>query len=393
MENNTLEVIKRVEGVDVFTSQDKEDLKKFLKDLRAQGVGMRRLNKYICCFKRVKKKEWLESSFKEATADELKSAVINLDDSSYAEWTKKDTKVCLKRLYKWYNGGEDYPKKIKWLKTTMKNQNKKLPEDLFTDSEIKEIISKADNPRDACMVALLWDSGMRPHELLDLRIKDCILTERGYYKVKIRSGKSPDRVLPLREASPYLKTYLNNHPRKDQPDANLWYSLASNKKDDEGISRRALANVLKRLVKLAGINKDSNPYQVRHSRATYLAKRLTDAELKTWLGHKQTSTVTAKYIHMSNRDLEDASAKAVGEKTKEEKEKSDLAPKECPRCHEVNRADASYCDKCTYPLTEKAKRYYSKNLSEGMKDFLYPKILERLKEDLVEVDPKTRIKK
>ena len=56
----------------------------------------------------------------------------------------------------------------------------------------------------------------------------------------------------------------------------------------------------------AGVDKPSNPHHYRHSRASYLANHMTEAQLCKYFGWVQGSDIPAKYVHLSGRDIDDA---------------------------------------------------------------------------------------
>jgi hypothetical protein len=58
------------------------------------------------------------------------------------------------------------------------------------------------------------------------------------------------------------------------------------------------------------------------------------------------------YVHLSGRDVDNALLKVYGIKNTEEKEESQLSPKKCPRCQEVNPFSNKFCYKCGMILDE-----------------------------------------
>ena len=58
------------------------------------------------------------------------------------------------------------------------------------------------------------DTGARPHELLNLRIKDVEFVEEGgsrYAKIVV-DGKTGERSLALIDSIPYVTQWISNHP-------------------------------------------------------------------------------------------------------------------------------------------------------------------------------------
>ena len=56
----------------------------------------------------------------------------------------------------------------------------------------------------------------------------------------------------------------------------------------------------------AGIEKPVDPHHFRHSRATYLANYLTEAQMCEWFGWVRGSRVPGRYVHLSSRDIDRA---------------------------------------------------------------------------------------
>ena len=82
---------------------------------------------------------------------------------------------------------------VKDIKTTMKNNRKKLPEELLTRTEIKKMVEASDHPRDKAMISLLYEGGLRIGELASLKIKNVVFDDYGaVIKVKGKTGERRD---------------------------------------------------------------------------------------------------------------------------------------------------------------------------------------------------------
>ena len=115
------------------------------------------------------------------------------------------------------------------------------------------------------------------------------------------------------------------------------------------MSYPALAKILKTATKRVGLKKRVTPHLLRHSRATFLASRLTEAQMNQIFGWKQGSEMPSIYVHLSGRDLDDAILGVYGlKKTGEEQPK--LTPKICPRCNQSNPYDGKFCSRCGLAL-------------------------------------------
>jgi len=108
----------------------------------------------------------------------------------------------------------------------------------------------------------------------------------------------------------------------------------------------SIVQMLYRTAKMAGVKKRVNPHNFRHSRETYLANFLTEAQMKEFFGWTQDSKMAGVYVHMSGRNVDNALLKIYGIKNDEEKRESIFKPKECPRCQKVNQATNKFCSRC-----------------------------------------------
>jgi len=108
--------------------------------------------------------------------------------------------------------------------------------------------------------------------------------------------------------------------------------------------------LLQTLARRAGVKKKVNPHAFRHARATFLAKHMTESQLKQFFGWKQASRMAATYVHLSGRDTDDAVMKVYGMEKKESTEPSALTPQRCLACTQPNPGSARFCSRCGRPL-------------------------------------------
>ena len=120
-------------------------------------------------------------------------------------------RAILKKFYKWLNNGE-YPIQVKWMKNNINKRSLKLPGEgeLLTERDIKRLIEVADHPRDKALLAVLYESGCRVGEVLNLYIKDVEFDKEGARMCV--QGKTGMRKIRIIFSVPYLVTWLNNHP-------------------------------------------------------------------------------------------------------------------------------------------------------------------------------------
>jgi predicted Zn-ribbon and HTH transcriptional regulator len=140
---------------------------------------------------------------------------------------------------------------------------------------------------------------------------------------------------------------------------------------------------LKRIAEKAGIKKRIHPHLFRHSRSTHLAKHLTEAQMKQYLGWVQGSDMAAIYVHLSGRDVDNALLRMHGIVTDETKDVQ-MSPKQCNRCGTMNSPTTKFCSKCGLALDIKAALEIEEKSSEITMDFMElakrnPKLLDFMK--------------
>ncbi|MBN1133365.1 MAG: tyrosine-type recombinase/integrase [Methanosarcinaceae archaeon] len=156
------------------------------------------------------------------------------------------------------------------VKTANLRTNDKLPDDMITPAELEKLLSCCTHPRDAAIIALLYDSGCRIGELLSMRVRDVEFDDNGAI-VTFPEGKTGWRKNRVVYTSSYLRQLLENHEYKDDKDYPLFYSRRGTKV----VTDMAVRRQLKIITEKAGIKRRIHPHLFRHSRATELANHLT----------------------------------------------------------------------------------------------------------------------
>jgi len=344
-----LELAERlIEARNPISARNAELIRRFEERCFSEGLSKVRVVKYLQSLRKIS--EWLGKDFDEADKADIERLVGRLEGSDYSAWTKHDYKVALKRFYRWLRGGEDCPPEVKWMKTTFKEKDMLLPDQLITEEDVMKLIEAADSIRDKAFIMALYESRARIGELGSLRMRD-VSFEEGYAVIMLRGKTGPRRIIVV-AATPYLQAWIQNHPLRNKPESPLWINMGRVNRY-EAMGYPALAKVLKVAAKKAGLKKRITPHKLRHSRATFLAGKLTEAQMSQVFGWKQGSEMPSIYAHLSGRDVDGAILGVYGlRKTSEEKPK--LAPRVCPRCNTTSAYDARFCSKCGLALDAKA---------------------------------------
>lgn len=347
---------------------DKGLLLDYSRDLRLNGHSDARNYKLVIHMKKVAENS--DVSLKKAGKEDVKDMVAWVLDRDLSSETVRDYKIAIRVFYKWLSNGEfnsgSCPKEVRWISTTRKKKNRKLPEDVLLERDVTKMIESATNERTEALIALLWETGARIGEIIDLKPDDFRDYKHGFQVVignRDEEGKTGPRRLPLIISPPYVKGWFEEHPLRDSdrwPDVPLWSELQVQEHGDQKkeagqkASYDALKRDIERTAERAGISKPVNPHHFRHSRATYMASRFTEAQMCEWFGWVQGSKQPAKYVHMAGRDIDGAYESLHGIEEKEEKE-PEMVPQECPRCGlEGIEATGKFCPRCGQALTREA---------------------------------------
>ena len=168
----------------------------------------------------------------------------------------------------------------------------KLPT-VLSKEQVQNIINAPENLKHKTMLTLVYSSGLRCGELLNLKLGD-IDSSRMFLIVKDAKGNK-DRITLLSEtALELIREYvLEYHPKS-------WLFEGIRGKRYSSASLRA---VFKRAVKKANTPKYVRLHDLRHSFATHLLENGTDLRyIQALLGHNSSKT-TEIYTHVSNSHI------------------------------------------------------------------------------------------
>ena len=186
-----------------------------------------------------------------------------------------------------------------------------LPKNILTPKEAKRLIESVDTShvrgyRDRVLLEILYGSGIRSQELINLTVKDVNFEEE---LLRINGGKgAKDRVVPLsRMACRMLETYIKGvrpellHGRKTDRLFLSWRGRP--------LHRYNLSKIIQAHAKRAGIPKRMTTHIWRHTCATHLLKNNVNLRyVQELLGHRSLAT-TEKYLRVTITDLKEAHRK------------------------------------------------------------------------------------
>ncbi|MBU0502668.1 MAG: tyrosine recombinase, partial [Candidatus Margulisbacteria bacterium] len=178
----------------------------------------------------------------------------------------------------------------------------RLPETLSCQ-EVESLLSQPDvsgpmGQRDGAMLELLYATGMRASEAVNLNVADINMSVSF---VKCLGKGSKERIVPINKITLRLvKEYLEKgRPRFPQNDKEALFL----DKNGQRLTRQGLWLTIKKYVKLTGVKGKTSPHTLRHSFATHLLEKGADLRsVQEMLGHADIAT-TQIYTSVSRERL------------------------------------------------------------------------------------------
>ena len=181
---------------------------------------------------------------------------------------------------------------------TTPKQEKYLPTSMSED-EVESLLGSPKSSikierRDKAMIEILYATGMRISELVNLKLTDIDLNRS---VLKVFGKGSKERLVPYGEkAAEALRIYLEDRKKLDSKDVFL-----SNR--GTRITRGAFWQRIKIYIKRENLKSSISPHTLRHAFATHLLNRGADLRsVQILLGHSDLST-TQIYTHIAKKRL------------------------------------------------------------------------------------------
>jgi site-specific recombinase XerD len=291
--------------------------------------------------------------FEKVTKEDIENYLISIKGKQ--EQTKGNFKVLLKVFFKWLykTKGDAYPEIVEWIKSSVKNARRTMPDELLTVEEVLSLVNAGNSLRDKALVFTLYDSACRIGELLNVRVKD--IQSDNYGVLLNVTGKTGQRKIRLMNSVNTLILWVNNHPQKNDPNAYVFCSFNRSSYGNK-LTQRTVYGLLEYLAQKTGLKKHIHPHLFRHSRLTELTKKgYPEMFLRHFAGWVAKSNMPEIYINLSAKDMDKMMLEKEGVKEFSKVELVEaLKPIPCPRCSEVNSATNKYCSKCAMPLDQES---------------------------------------
>lgn len=183
-------------------------------------------------------------------------------------------------------------------------KSKKLPR-YFEYNELEELFNVPDirtplGQRDSLILEMLYATGVRVGELVNIKVSDIDLGRRN---IIILGKGNKERFVTYGEyCEDILKTYLNNG-RRFLNSGNSDYLFLNN--NGGQLTDRGVRFILDKLIQKTSINKNISPHMIRHSFATHLLNEGCDLlTVQKLLGHESIKA-TQIYTHVTTDRLKE----------------------------------------------------------------------------------------
>ncbi len=239
-------------------------------------------------------------------------------------------------------------------------------DDLWKERDHYIFLKYCPDKRDKCYHAMAMDLSARPHEILNLKIKDIKFHRTPnsiqYAEVRIRDGKTGPRSIPLIESIPYFKEWVSEHPMSTNPESWLFIPT-SNNTNAKSLSYDGLAykyeyykkkffpsllteqdipEVDKAVIRNL-LTKPWNLYIQRHSALTEESQILTEANLRDHAGWNMSSKMPQIYVHLNGESSKALlRTKGILFENKEDRDHQ-INSINCPNCFEPNKIHNRFC--------------------------------------------------
>jgi integrase/recombinase XerD len=182
--------------------------------------------------------------------------------------------------------------------------------EILDEGEVKNFLERLPystkfEMRDKAMFELLYSSGLRVSELVDLKLNDIDYEEN---LIRCMGKGNKERIVPIGETSiHYLKIYIKTarfYMQNKKSNKSTEFCFLN--KNGAKLTRQGFWKILKKYEKEFNLNKRIYPHLFRHSYATHMLERGADLRVvQELLGHSSIST-TEIYTNISKKFIKDA---------------------------------------------------------------------------------------
>ncbi len=248
----------------------------------------------------------VQQKIREADTERIKSFLAFLGTQSYSKSTVARKLATLRSFYK-FCLRRSYVKTHPLATIRTPKQEKRLPKFLELD-QINKLLSTPDDrsllgARDRAMLELLFSTGVRVSELVDLNFAEVDFEGQA---IRVRGKGKKQRTAPVgATALAAIQKYLQLR-RADSRSASFDQNALFVNKHGQRLSTRSVRRKLDKYLAEAGLDPSISPHTLRHSFATHMLNNGADLRsVQELLGHQSLST-TQVYTHLTTPRLKAA---------------------------------------------------------------------------------------
>lgn len=254
---------------------------KLSEELKLRGFSLKTRESYI--YNSGKLLKWIEKTSKNMSNDTVREYFLYLNDKDYDTNTVRQVRASIYFLFR-----NVLSEDINLENIPLPRRKKHLPK-VLSQQEVLKIINNIKNPKHKLMIKLIYSSGLRVSELINLKRED-IDPDKNLIWIVQSKGKK-DRLTILSEK---VKKDLFDYLCKTKFKTEYLFEGRKGK-----YSIKAVQKILEKASKV--IDKKVTTHMLRHSFATHLLESGTNIRyIQKLLGHSRLET-TAIYTHVAKR--------------------------------------------------------------------------------------------
>ena len=278
---------------------NEEYLRMFLDAKKIEGCSVRTLQYYETTIKHFL--DNMDTSLRKMTTDEIRSYLVSYQKiNNCSKVTVDNVRRNISSFFSWLEE-EDYIIKSP-MRRIHKIKTKTVVKEIISDEGIEQLRDQCTQIRDLAIIDLLYSSGIRVGELVNLNIEDVDFEQREC--VVFGKGDKERRVYFDAKAKLHLKEYLD-HREDSNPALFVTLDAPHDRLKISGVEIR-----LRELGKLVGLNK-IHPHKFRRTMATRAIDRgMPIEQVQKILGHSQIDT-TMKYAIVNQNNVKNSHRKYI----------------------------------------------------------------------------------
>lgn len=255
--------------------------------------------RFLCSCKNLQMKEL---SFSNVTVDSINNFLESLENDRNCSASTQNHHLSVIRAFLKYAGirepvCNDYYHCAG--QVARRKEEKKLTVNHFDEEALNAILDQPDpenrrGHRDQFFMILLYDTGARNSEILNLMPKDVIVDSNSPYIIVHGKGKKIRMIPIMRETVQHYKSYIKRFHKEQKSEIPLFYTVIHEEKhhmSDDNVARFIKKYATMARSECSTIPEKVTPHMFRHSRALNLYRKGVPLPLiSEWLGHSNLET-------------------------------------------------------------------------------------------------------